>query len=235
LKKPVSQAKLAISQFSISRSSKRQTLSLQVKNSKVRVLAPNWLSEAEITAFVAKKQGWLARKLAEQNQYQALSLVTGSKVLFLGNEYLLTPADECQSSGLFDGRLYLNLKDRSLDKIVTLKEALLGWYQCQANDYLPQRIQQLAERLQLTVSSIKIRYYKTRWGGCNAKGQLSFNSLLMFAPRSYIDYLIIHELCHLTEFNHSAKFWALVEAQYPEHKQARRWFKNYSHYLELLN
>ena len=80
---------------------------------------------------------------------------------------------------------------------------------------------------------ITIRNQKTRWGSCSGKGNLNFNCFLMRAPEEILDYVIVHELCHRLEMNHSPAFWASVEAVLPDYKQRRKWLK--VHGAELMN
>ncbi len=81
--------------------------------------------------------------------------------------------------------------------------------------------------------SITIRDQKTRWGSCSSRGTLSFNYRLIFAPPAVLDYVVVHELCHLTHMNHSADFWNLVGSVMPDYKQHRKWLKEHGGELTL--
>ena len=72
---------------------------------------------------------------------------------------------------------------------------------------------------------ITVRRQKTRWGSCSSKGNLNFNCLLMLCPDFVVDYVVVHELCHLKQMNHSERFWAEVERVLPQYKEARKWLK----------
>jgi predicted metal-dependent hydrolase len=74
---------------------------------------------------------------------------------------------------------------------------------------------------------ITIRMQKSRWGSCSGKGNLNFNCLLMRTPDEIIDYVVVHELCHLKEMNHSPRFWAEVEKIFPDYKERRKWLKDH--------
>ena len=91
--------------------------------------------------------------------------------------------------------------------------------------HLPQRVAFYAPKVGVTYGRITIRNQKTRWGSCSSKGNLNFNCMLMLAPATVIDYVVIHELCHRKEMNHSPRFWALVQQHYPAYLQARQWLK----------
>lgn len=83
-------------------------------------------------------------------------------------------------------------------------------------------------------TSITIRDQKTRWGSCSSNGTLSFNYRLIFAPPAILDYVVVHELCHLTHMNHSKDFWNMVESVLPDYKERRQWLKEHGQELNLL-
>ena len=82
-------------------------------------------------------------------------------------------------------------------------------------------------------TSVAVRDQKTRWGSCSSRGTLSFNYRLIFAPPVILDYVVVHELCHLTHMNHSKDFWDMVAQIMPEHRQYRRWLRDHGHELTL--
>ena len=90
---------------------------------------------------------------------------------------------------------------------------------------LPPRVQEFAQRMRVTYGRISIRSQKTRWGSCSSKGNLNFNCLLMLAPADVQDYVLVHELAHRKEMNHSARFWAAVEEILPDYRKQRRWLR----------
>lgn len=94
-----------------------------------------------------------------------------------------------------------------------------------AMQVLPARAAWYAERIGVSYGRITIRSQKTCWGSCSGKGNLNFNCLLMLAPPEIADYVVVHELCHRLEMNHSRRFWELVEKQLPDYRERRRWLK----------
>ncbi len=82
-------------------------------------------------------------------------------------------------------------------------------------------------------TSVTIRDQKTRWGSCSSRGTLSFNYRLIFAPPCILDYVVVHELCHLTHLNHSKDFWQLVESVMPDYKIHKKWLREHGHELTL--
>lgn len=94
-----------------------------------------------------------------------------------------------------------------------------------ARKYIPERVAYFAEHMGVTYGRITIRNQKTRWGSCSSKGNLNFNCLLMLTPVEIIDYVVVHELCHRKEMNHSGAFWNEVEKVLPDYREAVRWLK----------
>ena len=101
-----------------------------------------------------------------------------------------------------------------------------------AKRVIPPKVDRYAKVLGVDYNRITIRMQKSRWGSCSGQGNLNFNCLLMRAPDDVVDYVIVHELCHRKEMNHSDRFWALVESVLPDYKEKRKWLKD--HGSELM-
>ncbi|MCP4991815.1 MAG: M48 family metallopeptidase [Colwellia sp.] len=110
-----------------------------------------------------------------------------------------------------------------LAKEQLVKKQLEKYFKQQAERLITERVHFISNQTTLTPTKIKIRQYKARWGSCNNRGEVSFNYLLMMTPLAIIDYVIIHELCHLEYLDHSRNFWKLVEKQCPGYKTAKQW------------
>ena len=111
--------------------------------------------------------------------------------------------------------------------------ALEKRYIAAAKEYFPKRAAYFVQFTGGSYNRISIRDQKTRWGSCSARGTLSFNWRLMLAPPTIADYVIVHELCHLTYMNHSADFWRKVESVYPDYRTARKWLKDHGNELVI--
>lgn len=97
--------------------------------------------------------------------------------------------------------------------------------------YIPERVAHFARIIGVDYGRITIRNQKTRWGSCSSKGNLNFNCLLMMTPPEVIDYVVVHELCHRKEMNHSKAFWNEVEKVMPDYKAYIKWLKEEGHFL----
>ncbi|MCR5135762.1 MAG: M48 family metallopeptidase [Oscillospiraceae bacterium] len=115
----------------------------------------------------------------------------------------------------------------SREELEALAEEALKWF--------PEQVRRFAARIGVTYGRITVRNQKTKWGSCSSAGNLNFNCLLMMAPEQVRDYVIVHELCHRRQMNHSAAFWAEVERALPDYRGARQWLKQHGAELMLRN
>ena len=217
--------------YSLHRSRRRRTVEIQVRPDTIRVLAPVAVSRSRIDQFVAQKAGWISQR---QQELQArlpepvtdVELDSGSEIAYLGKRYRLQVIDNCSRTlvMLAEGQLTLQLSTRiRKPRSVAVQQQLELWYRQQAQQWLEQRVLYWSRQTGLCPQSVSARSYRRKWGCCNSRGELRFNWLLILAPEPIIDYVVIHELCHLQEMNHSPAFWDLVRQFYPEYKAARAW------------
>lgn len=133
---------------------------------------------------------------------------------------------------------YLEVQEKQRNRPVseltdTQRLALEKRYIAAAKEYFPKRVAHFHQFTGGSYNRITIRDQKTRWGSCSARGTLSFNWRLMLAPPGILDYVVVHELCHLTHMDHSAAFWQKVESVYPDYRTARKWLKDHGQELVL--
>lgn len=121
-----------------------------------------------------------------------------------------------------EGKLEVYLGETSA---LSHNDVLLDWIKIYAASYISERCKTLAQKFGFSFNKLVIRDQRSRWGSCSSKGNLNFNFRLILTPPQTIDYVIIHELCHLKEMNHSHKFWSLVEQCMPEYKVWEKWLK----------
>ena len=135
---------------------------------------------------------------------------------------------------LTDDSIAVSLPDPPLSaERGAIRNAIEHYYRQQAHCYLPKRLRELAETHGFEYERVRIKNQKTRWGSCSTKRNINLNLRLMMAPDEAIDYVIIHELCHLRELNHTPAFWALVEAYCPDYRHWKDWFRQYGPSLIL--
>lgn len=204
--------------------SKRKTLSLIVENDgTLTVRAPLRLKEADIQRFIEAKADWIKRKQANIRKIAVTprQYVDGDTFLYLGKEISLRLVPDRKPALVLDG--VFKLAKSAQPRAESVFEV---WYKEQARAVLAVRVDFFARKYGFEVEKIRISSARTRWGSCSAKKTLSFTWRVVMAPPEVIDYVVVHELCHLRELNHSRSFWAQVEAILPGYKSTRKWLKH---------
>lgn len=227
--------------YRVVRSSRRKkTLTITIDpGNGVRVLVPVRTPNAEIEAIVRKRAGWIRRKLTEERpEFQPRRFVTGDKLYYLGRELPLVvqlTTDRAPSVSLKAGSLRIGcpvgLPEEERAHVV--RHALLGWYREQAAELLRESVERWKPKVGVSPARISIGDQKTRWGSCSSKGSLRFNLRLAMVPKALIDYVTVHELCHLLEANHSPSFWQHVHNFMPDFEVRRRRLKELEPVLGL--
>lgn len=212
--------------------SKRKTLSLTVlKNGSVIVKAPINMRDEIITNFVESKQSWIREKLStiKETQNKFEDVISGEKVMIYGNKYKLIKADikQIQTSDKFELFVPAKLEGEKVTK------SIVTWLKKLAKKVLAERLSFIESRINLKSSSFKIGDSRGRWGSCNSYGNIILNYRVIMLPPAIIDYVIVHELCHLLELNHSKKFWQNVGKFLSNYELQRKNIKEYGFLLSL--
>lgn len=202
--------------------SKRKTLSIQItKDAQVLVKAPLRLPAGEIERFVTEKSDWitaaLARVQADLQSRQAFDPLSSGALLLLGESYPIREAD-CTA---FDGRAFL----LPAGSFAAHKPELVRLYRTLAAQVIPERVRFYSAQTGLVPSGVKITAADTRWGSCSGKNSLCFSWKLVLADLEAVDYVVVHELAHIREHNHSYRFWALVEEHLPDYRERQKRLK----------
>ncbi len=204
--------------------SKRKTLALYVRNGKVEVRAPLKIPKADIDKFVASKEKWIADKLAEsterREQRDAFCLNYGDTIMYLGKMYPIA-AKQGGRVG-FDGERFYMPPDLNHDQI---KYTCTRLYRMLAKHDLTNKVLDFAKRMNVQPIAVKVNGAKSRWGSCSGKKSLNFSWRLIMAENDVVDYVVVHELAHITEMNHSERFWAIVEGVLPGYQERRQRLK----------
>lgn len=210
--------------------SRRKTLGIVIRRGSVQVRAPQKLALASIVAFVEQKTPWIQTVLERHSQQPAplqRCFEDGETLYYLGQKKTLRLlAGSAHRVQLLEDELWV--QRRNLGTEQARRRQLADWYRQQAEVYFTQRCDYFAERLGLQPRALKVRLYKSRWGSCTQSGAVHFNWLLMMAPPAVLDYVVVHELCHLRYFDHSPAFWALVNKAMPDYKTHTAWLKQQS-------
>jgi predicted metal-dependent hydrolase len=212
--------------------SKRKTLALIVEpDGRLTVRAPEQMKDADIWQFVKKKEKWIERKQAQTSKETRLprEFVNGGTFPYLGQEIPLCIFSSQKHPLVLDE--CFKLKESAVEHAESVFEA---WYKIQAREVLTKRVSYYAMKHSFEVKKVRISSARTRWGSCSTMGTLSFTWRLVLAPLDVLDYVVVHELCHLHELNHSKRYWSLVEDILPDYKVRRAWLKENGGRLKLM-
>ncbi len=211
----------------------RKTIALEVKSSGVLIVrAPYRANSDFIENLVQKKTRWITQKIQEalskKNAFRRKNFTEGEKILYLGKERDLIITD--------GNELSINEKGEFLlpRKIIPLAAFFISnWYKRSAKRIIKERTDLYVCRLGLSYGKIKITGAKSRWGSCSYGNNLNFSWRLVMAPLEIIDYVVVHEITHLVEKNHSKNFWDKVAAIIPDFYEKRKWLRDNGHLLDI--
>ncbi|MEO8158044.1 MAG: SprT family zinc-dependent metalloprotease [Betaproteobacteria bacterium] len=209
--------------YLLKRSQQRRSIMLSVDEHGLTVSAPWRSSERRIVGAIRDAEDWVLKKLDDWSALPARtqSWMQGDTVRFLGRvlSLHLTQDTVATLATLQDGdRLAVSLANPA--HADSVKAAVVKWYRRHALANFSGRIGELAARLGVSVPRLFLSAARTRWGSCNAKREVRLNWRLIQAAQPTIDYVVVHELAHLIEMNHSRRFWALVESACPHYREA---------------
>jgi predicted metal-dependent hydrolase len=208
--------------------SQRKTAVIHIRSGAVEVKAPLKMAKRDIDRFVESKRDWITQKLAfcieQEENRNAFILDYGSPILLRGTERPIV-IREGNSAG-YDGETFYMPPGLASDAI---KRVIIQLYKKIARGHLNERVSVLAGRMGVRPlrypEIIRINSAKTRWGSCSSMNSINFSWRLIMADDAVIDYVVIHELAHLYELNHSSRFWAIVQRVLPNYKEYREALK----------
>lgn len=219
--------------YTVTYSSRRKGIRITIERDRsVVVMAPEGTSAEIIEQVVVSQQKKIQQKVNHAQKYPdprpISEFVSGESLLFLGRTYPLTVTDETTEGVHFDDHFYISRQNQQQANIL-----LRNWYQQQAREWLTPKIEQYAICLGVAYKQIRVTDLRYRWGSCTPQNNLHFNWRLIKAPMRVVEYIIVHELAHLLEPNHTPAFWNIVAVQLPHYEKAKEWLKQYGHLLEV--
>lgn len=221
-------------QVNVKRTSRRKTASMLVEEGVVTLIVPKALDAERIEKLVADKHSWIIEKLAIYQSSQPASekeYVSGEAFPYLGRHYRLkVQAGELTATKLIHGRITVTVPEPQSQRHY-IRKALENWYQRQAQKKIREKVERYRSVVGVETGVIRIKPFKSRWGSCTPYGDLEFNWLIVLAPNRVVDYVVIHELCHLIQHDHSPKFWKEIERVMPDYQECKEWLKENGHKL----
>ncbi|MBR5415102.1 MAG: M48 family metallopeptidase [Thermoguttaceae bacterium] len=213
--------------FNVQRSSRRKTMNIIVeRDGSLVVQAPKSMTDSEVAAILDKREYAVFRNIADwkvANQERIFHrFLPGQTFLFLGRSY---PLEFCARQ-----RKHLLLTDNSFslrESVAEPRRAFVKFYKKQAKTIIPEQVTFFEKYFSRKPIAVRIREMPARWGSCTPTGNLYFNWRCIMLPPGIIDYLIVHELAHLEELNHSAAFWQKVAVVLPDYERRRDWLRRH--------
>ncbi len=208
--------------------SRRRTIGFTIDARGLAVTAPTWVAQSQIETALAERGDWILRKLDEWRDHAArrervsVRWADGATMPYLGQPLTLRVDPAHAGTVRLDGTLLIvaGARDR-------LQDDVQAWLQKRAREHFAERLEAFADRHGVAPRRWALSSARTRWGSCAADGSIRLNWRLMHFPADIVDYVIAHELAHLREMNHSARFWQHLETLYPDYRRAREWLRAY--------
>jgi predicted metal-dependent hydrolase len=230
--------------YRIRRSTRVSNARIVVKPGLVEIVAPWQIPEHKLHKFVEAKQQWVTQSLKkmadsspQQSGFVPEEYKSGAKITYQGNAYPLTikPSKlKRVKIEFYEG--YTAHIPQTMNADVhsrEIRDALIRWMKKQTKQLVEQIVEIHAAKKQLIPRTITIKTQKSRWGSCGIHNDININWLLLMAPKEVLEYVVVHELCHIKVKNHSSQFWALVAEHLPDYKTRRNWLKKQGRSLML--
>lgn len=218
---------------------KRKTLSIEIEApNTITVIAPEHENQDRILETVKSKAKWITQKLFDIREMEyrkrQKEFVNGESFLYMGRNYSLQlKIDDSMKkpiTRLFHGKFIITTSTKNQEVI---KASLEEWYKQKALEKITERIEYYQSYFNQKPKSIKIKDQQKRWGSCNKNNELFFNWRCIMASAYVLDYIIVHEMCHMVHLNHSTDFWHLVGRVLPDYEKRKEWLKNYGIRMDL--
>jgi len=216
------------------RTNRKKTVSINISKGHIQVIVPEKTSDFKVKTLIKKRNLWIRKKLEEDAKKTPLKIkeyISGESFTYLGRNYRLKVYEGNKPEVKLIGG-YLEVSYLKKSKNNSIKTMLINWYQDHAIKRLIEKTNRFAKIIGVNPKTISIRDYKSRWGACSSKGDISYNWKIIIAPHHIVDYVVAHELCHLKHPNHSLLYWKSVKHIIPNYQMCRDWLKY--HRNELL-
>jgi predicted metal-dependent hydrolase len=209
----------------------RKTAALHIIGGDLQVRVPEHVGDERVAAFLTKKRPWIRSKVAEIQRippHRSKELVSGESFPYLGRHYRLKVQEGHQVGVCLSGgylRATIRPTEQGEQRKARIQQYLQSWYRSRALERLQEKTNRYAKQIGVSPAGVSVRNFRSRWGSCDKRGLVVFNWNIIKAPHSIVDYVVIHELCHLIHPNHSKEFWRLVMRHDPKCDQHRAWLR----------
>jgi len=220
----------------VKRTRRKKTASIKINDGVVSIVVPFEIPETKISQLLHDKKRWIKEKLNLHRNAQVASskqYISGESFSYLGRNYRLkVNKGDYSPAKLANGRFCIALR-QGTDNPELIKDSLSYWFKHHAEIKLTEKAERYSKIVGVEYQSIGIKSYKSRWGSCSIDGVIDFNWKIIMAPNRIVDYVVVHELCHLIHHDHSPKFWKEVERVMPDYAECKAWLRENGVGLEL--
>lgn len=212
------------------RTARIKSARLQVEDGVVSIAVPKALEVERIEQLLKDKHRWIKEKLyLHQQQHPApkREMLSGEAFPYLGRNYRLKiTTGKLQPVKLLHGRLHI-VVPKAMRHEHIIRDMLTHWYRLQAEIRFKEKVKRYANVVGVEPTDVSVKTFKSRWGSCNVKGEIQFHWKVIMAPNRIVDYVVVHELCHLKHHDHSPAFWRSVERIVPDYLECKAWLKEF--------
>ena len=214
----------------------RRTIGLKMTDDGLVVHAPKRIFQFQLNQILMQKANWILSKLEarRKNFVPPIAWVDGEHLQYLGNAILLNVTQNTKNKQPEYANNALTIATPEANNHGAISRKVIHWYKKQAMPDFARRLEILAAKLGVPTPPLMLSNAQSRWGSCSSRGDVRLNWRLLQAPPHIINYVICHELAHLKQMNHSAKFWTVVEQLFPNYKAAEKELKALSPQLHRL-
>ena len=207
---------------------RKKTISIRIDKNKILVNTPSFIKEDYIQVLLERRKEWISKTILKSNK-QYKDSFANREAFYLGKKYKINIKKGLNNEIIVKKD---NLEILYKRKNFNIKKKLEQWYKLRCNLLIEDRLKYYSKKTNLKYNGFSIRSFKTRLGSCDSKKHISFNWKIILMPKQIIDYVVIHELCHIIHFNHSKLFWKEVSNLCPEYKSYKNWIKDNLSILE---
>jgi len=216
-------------EYKIIRSDRKSIALVIDSEARLTVRAPFNARESEITNLIKQKKRWIIEKQkkisALSNKHTPVEIKNGGNILFKGDNYTIKMSNV--------SRIKISGENIIIPR-GSKKEKVAAWLKKEAKKLIRERLDMYARFMGVRYSALRISGARTRWGSCSGRNSLSFTWRLIMCPVQAVDYVIVHELSHITHKDHSPGFWAMVKSVIPDFKEQKNWLKSNRKLMDII-
>jgi predicted metal-dependent hydrolase len=213
--------------YDLIQSNRRKTSQITINSDGVTVRVPNTKNISDAKEMVKQRAQWIYKKQLQFNSQKVTTFSKNSKLSYKGKEYTIKIIPQSKEKiKLVGGMIEFHIPQKR-HTTSQIKSMYDSWMFSKAEIILPKIVQQISNQTKINYSKINIKSLKDRWGSATPTGDINLNSHILKAPKKVMEYVILHELCHIKIKEHSHRFWNLLSKYMPEYERHTKWLDNH--------